>query len=104
MSTLMSQWKIKIAVAVVAIGLLGVGGPSFQGASFTPVGHKDGHDQPPGCEKAEGDYDEHPEKKGCDKHKDPKCCPKPMRPGCQCKPKCKCKPPTTPGDNCCGVA
>ncbi|MDQ4125757.1 MAG: hypothetical protein M3134_09185 [Actinomycetota bacterium] len=64
MSTLKSKVKVKIAVAVMTAGLLGVGGATLGGASFTPVAHKPGHPQPPGCEKAKVKYGKKP-KKNC---------------------------------------
>ena len=51
MSSLKSKVKVKVAVAVMTAGLLGVGGATLGGASFTPVAHKAGHPQPPGCSK-----------------------------------------------------
>lgn len=64
MSSLKSKVKVKIAVAVMTAGLLGVGGATLGGASFTPVAHKAGHPQPPGCEKAKVKYGKKP-KKNC---------------------------------------
>lgn len=64
MSSLKSKVKVKIAVAVMTAGLLGVGGATLGGASFTPVAHKPGHPQPPGCEKAKVKYGKKP-KKNC---------------------------------------
>ena len=64
MSSLKSRVKGKIAVAVMTACLLCVGGATLGGASFTPVAHKAGHPQPPGCQKAKVKYGKKP-KQNC---------------------------------------
>jgi hypothetical protein len=62
--------KVKLSAAATALVVGLIAGVGASGGSLSPVSHKPGHAQPPGCRKVKQNYGRNPKPK-CPNHPSP---------------------------------